>query len=40
MRAALQIFYSAWDGVAEVRPFGAMEENIMDGVYCVSVGHH
>ena len=23
----------AWDGVAEVRPFGAMEENIVEGVY-------
>jgi len=23
----------AWDGVAEVRPFGAMEKNIVEGVY-------
>lgn len=23
----------AWDGVAEVQPFGAMEENIVEGVY-------
>jgi phenylacetate-coenzyme A ligase PaaK-like adenylate-forming protein len=23
----------AWDGVAEVRPFGAMEKNIIEGVY-------
>ena len=23
----------AWDGVAEVRPFGAMEETIVEGVY-------
>ena len=23
----------AWDGVAEVRPFGAMEQNIVEGVY-------
>jgi hypothetical protein len=22
-----------WDGVAEVRPFGAMEQNIVEGVY-------
>ena len=22
-----------WDGVAEVRPFGAMEKNIVEGVY-------
>ena len=22
-----------WDGVAEVRPFGAMEKNIIEGVY-------
>jgi hypothetical protein len=22
-----------WDGMAEVRPFGAMEKNIVDGVY-------
>ncbi len=24
---------NAWDGVAEVRPFGAMEKNIVEGVY-------
>jgi hypothetical protein len=24
----------AWDGVAEVRPFGAMEKQIVEGVYC------
>ncbi|MBT3636224.1 MAG: hypothetical protein HN531_04750, partial [Opitutae bacterium] len=24
---------SPWDGVAEVRPFGAMEKNIVEGVY-------
>ena len=23
----------AWDGVAEVHPFGAMEKNIVEGVY-------
>ena len=23
----------AWDGVAEVRPFGAMEKKIVEGVY-------
>ena len=23
----------AWDGVAEVRPFGAMEKNIVVGIY-------
>jgi hypothetical protein len=23
----------AWDGVGEVRPFGAMEKNIVEGVY-------
>ena len=23
----------AWDGVAEVRPFGAMEKTIVEGVY-------
>ena len=23
----------AWDGVAEVRPFGAMEKQIVEGVY-------
>ena len=23
----------AWDGVAEVRPFGAMQKNIVEGVY-------
>jgi hypothetical protein len=23
----------AWDGVADVRPFGAMEKNIVEGVY-------
>ena len=23
----------AWDGVAEVRPFGAMEKNIVEGFY-------
>ena len=23
----------AWDGVAEVRPFGAMENKIVEGVY-------
>jgi hypothetical protein len=22
-----------WDGVAEVRPFGAMEKTIVEGVY-------
>jgi phenylacetate-coenzyme A ligase PaaK-like adenylate-forming protein len=26
-------FPYAWDGVAEVRPFGAMEKNIVEGVY-------
>ena len=23
----------SWDGVAEVRPFGAMEKKIVEGVY-------
>ena len=23
----------AWDGMAEVRPFGAMEKNFVEGVY-------
>ena len=23
----------AWDGVGDVRPFGAMEKNIVEGVY-------
>jgi hypothetical protein len=23
----------AWDGVAEVRPFGAMQKTIVEGVY-------
>jgi hypothetical protein len=23
----------AWDGVGEARPFGAMEKNIVEGVY-------
>ena len=23
----------AWDGLAEVRPFGALEKNIVEGVY-------
>ena len=32
IRRAPRAPYS-WDGVAEVRPFGAMEKNIVEGVY-------
>jgi len=29
----LMLDASAWDGVAEVRPFGAMQKTIVEGVY-------
>ena len=33
MRLAETWSEAPWDGVAEVRPFGAMEKNIVEGVY-------